>query len=295
MKRIGIIDFDTSHASAFVSRLNHVGVPEDQWVEGARVVVGCPGKSLLAPERIGPETAAIQKLGLPLVGTPEEMLSHRLDAVFVESNSGYQHLERVAFFLERRLPVFVDKPFACTRADAERMIELADRAKAPIFSSSSLRFAPEVVEFVRDKGTAKGLGVAVQGPGPTHPKNPGLFHYGIHAVEMLYTILGPGCEWLTCASSEGSDLVTGVWKDGRIGTVRAIRPGSDFGFTAYLGGQTTYHPVGAGVIYRELLKAIVGMLESGRPPIPPAQTLEIIRFIEEARSSAENHGAPRYL
>ena len=36
MLRLGIVDCDTSHVAAFTARLNHVDVPEDQWIEGAR-------------------------------------------------------------------------------------------------------------------------------------------------------------------------------------------------------------------------------------------------------------------
>src|SRR5262245_61860117 len=52
MIRLGIVDYDTSHASEFTKRLNHVGIAEDQWVEGAKVVAGCPGTSQISPERI---------------------------------------------------------------------------------------------------------------------------------------------------------------------------------------------------------------------------------------------------
>ena len=46
-------------------------------------------------------------------------------------------------------------------------------------------------------------------------------------------------------------------------------------------------------IYRELLKAIVGMLETGKSPIDPAESLELVAFIEKAADSAANHGIPR--
>lgn len=294
MKRIGVIDFDTSHVYQFVSRLNHVGIDKEQWVDGAQVVVGCPGKSEIYPQRILEETAKVQKLGLPLVDTPEEMLKFDLDAVFIESNSGLAHLERAKFFLQEKLPLFVDKPFACGTADAIAMFELADKAGVPIFSSSSLRYAPEVVAL-QQSAAAKNptLGCLAFGPAPTDAKNPGLYHYGIHAVEMLFAAMGPGCQWLSNVASPQADVVTGVWKDGRLGTVRGIRPTAGYGMITFVDGAPTYHAVGTGVIYRELLKAIIGMLETGKPPVDPAETIEIIRFIELAAESDHNHGAPR--
>src|SRR5579862_8238611 len=52
MIRIGLVDFDTSHVEAFTQRFNHLDVAETEWVNGARVVAGCPGDSRIMPERI---------------------------------------------------------------------------------------------------------------------------------------------------------------------------------------------------------------------------------------------------
>ena len=52
MIRLGIVDFDTSHVVAFTQRLNHIEVNEEQWVEGAKIVIGCPGTSIMSPERV---------------------------------------------------------------------------------------------------------------------------------------------------------------------------------------------------------------------------------------------------
>ena len=93
MVKIGIVDFDTSHVVAFTQRINHVGVDSDQWVNGAKVTVGCPGKSLLSPERIPGFTQQMQEYGVPLVDTPEEIIG-QVDAVMIESVDGSVHYDR---------------------------------------------------------------------------------------------------------------------------------------------------------------------------------------------------------
>src|SRR4051812_41767892 len=90
MIRLGMLDFDTSHVVEFATRLNHVGVAEDQWVDGARVVVGCPGESQMMPERISGFREQIAKLGIPLVEQPDEMLG-RVDGMLIESCQGAAH------------------------------------------------------------------------------------------------------------------------------------------------------------------------------------------------------------
>lgn len=291
MIRLGILDFDTSHAVEFTKRLNHVDCPETQWVEGAKVVVGCPGESKLSPERIPGYTEQLKKYGVPLVEKPAEMVG-KVDAMLIEAVDGSVHWERARPFLEAGVPCYVDKPFACSVADAKRMIDLAAKKKLPIFSSSALRYAPEVVEYAADAKRGKLNGCLVYGPASEHERNPGLFHYGIHAVEMLYALMGPGCVRVTCAHEKDADVATGQWRDGRLATVRGNRSGpSTFGFIAFAEKGIKAIDVRTTFIYRELLKKVVATFQSGKPPIDPAETLEIVAFIEAANRSATNHGA----
>jgi predicted dehydrogenase len=293
MIRLGIVDFDTSHAVEFTRRLNHVDIAEDQWVEGARVVAGVPGESKIAPELIPKYTEEMEKYGVTLYDDPADLFG-KVDAVMIESVDGSVHLDRAMPFLKKGMPTFVDKPFACSLADAREMFRVAMESHVPLMSSSSLRYAPEVVAARSVEGTEGALiGVSTYGPAPTQPRNPGLFHYGIHPVEMLFTLMGPGCKRLTCLSEPGADLVSGVWGDGRIGSVRGIRAGArEYGFTLFGEKDVTTQGVGTRFIYRELLKRIVSLFETRQLPIDPRETLEIVAFIEAARESGDAGGAP---
>ena len=80
--RLGIVDCDTSHVVAFTQRLNHVGIAEDQWVDGAQVVAAVPLPSLVSPERVGPFTEQLRGYGVAILERPEELLG-RIDAVLI--------------------------------------------------------------------------------------------------------------------------------------------------------------------------------------------------------------------
>ena len=108
-------------------------------------------------------------------------------------------------------------------ADAKKIAALAAKKKVGVFSSSSLRYATELVAYLADEKRGKILGALAFGPAPYFegksdvPLNPGLYHYGIHAVEILYTLMGPGCVRVSCLHEKDVDVVTGQWKDGRAG------------------------------------------------------------------------------
>lgn len=291
MIRLGIVDFDTSHVVAFTQRLNHIEVGENQWIEGAKIVMGCPGTSLLSPERVPGFTEKLKSYGVPLVDDPTEMIG-QIDGVLIESVDGSVHYERAKPFLEAGVPMFVDKPFTCSLKEAKAIAELAEKNSIPVFSSSSLRYGLEVQEVLakQDEFGAV-LGADAYSPGPVHPRNPGLFHYGIHGLETLYALMGTGCTAVSAASTEGVDVITGAWNGGRIGTVRATRAGAhSYGFSAFCEKKVVSTSINAGAIYGELLKRIVKMFETGKSPVDIRETLEIIAFIEAAAISAKQNG-----
>ena len=137
MLKLGMLDFDTSHVVEFARRLHHKGIAKEQWVDGAEIVVACPGESRIMPDRIPGFKNAIEKLGIPLVDKPTDMIG-RVDGMLIESQQGGVHWERARPFLEAGLPCFIDKPFTCSVADAKKLATLAEEKKVPIFSSSSL-------------------------------------------------------------------------------------------------------------------------------------------------------------
>ena len=292
MIRIGIVDFDTSHAVEFTKRLNHIDIEQLQWVEGAKIVGGVPGQSQLSPEVIPKNIEAMKKYGVPLFDKPEDLYD-KIDAVLIEAVDGSVHLDRAMPFLERGIPMFVDKPFACSLAHAKAMIDLATRKHVPLMSSSSLRYAPEVVKAKSGTETGKLVGATTYGPAPLDPKgrNPGLFHYGIHPVEMLFTLMGPGCERVTCLASPDGEVATGLWSGGRIASIRGLRKGNTpYGFIAFGEKSVVTQGVSPEFIYRELLKQIVNMFTTKEMPIDLRETLEIVAFIEAAKASAEGGG-----
>jgi len=292
--RLGIVDFDTSHVVQFTMRLNHVEIAEEQWIDSeCKVVAGYQGESRITdPERVQEYTDKLVGWGVELVDSPEDLIG-MVDGVLVESQGGKEHLAKARPFLEAGMPVYIDKPFTCSVADATEIARLARENEVPVFSSSSLRYAVEVQEALADAdGLGKVVGASAFSPASLHDENPGLFHYGIHGVETLYAFMGGGCTELSCYFEEGGEVAVGRWADGRVGTVRGTRAGAHaYGFTAWGDKGDKVVRIDPSTIYRELLKRIVQMFETGEAPLDLNITIEIVAFIEAALRSARNGGA----
>ena len=299
--RVGLIGLDTSHAGAFTQLLNDPSRPDH--VPGARVVAAFKGGSPdveASATRVEKFTAELRdKWKIELVDSIDALVS-RVDAVMLTSVDGRVHLAQARPVLAARKPVFIDKPLAASVRDAVEIVRLARGYGTPVFSASSLRFAEEVQAIKRDRRVQTVLGATTWGPGTIEPHHPDLFWYGIHAVEMLYTFMGTGCERVTRTYSAGADLVTGQWRDGRIGVVRTIRTGSApygqvvFGADGVVSALPP-DPAGASAkrsSYYGLLTAVVEFFKTGTPPVLIDETLELMAFMEAADLSKARNGAP---
>jgi Oxidoreductase family, NAD-binding Rossmann fold len=291
--RVGIIGTDTSHVPAFTRLLNGDG-PDH--IAGARVVAAYKGGSADLEEstrRVDQYAEEVRaKYGVEIVPSIEALLG-KVDAVLLTSVDGRVHLAQARPVITAHKPLFIDKPLAATLEDAREIARLAREAGTPWFSSSSLRFGA-----VGSAPAAHALGItgaSTWGPGPFEAHHYlELAWYAIHPVEMLFSIMGPGCIEVTRISGEHEDVIIGRWKDGRLGTVRAIRPYSDYGAVVMRGRETAVvHPTASQAAdYRPLVEEIVKFFTTGHPPVANEETLEIFAFLDSAQKSKEQHGRP---
>lgn len=288
--RVGIIGLDTSHAIAFTKLLNAKDAPPE--LANCRVVAAYPKGSPdieTSVSRVPQYTDDIKKLGVTIAPSIEAMLE-QVDAVMLETNDGRPHLDQIRPVLAAKKPVFVDKPAAGSLADVVAIYREAKEAGVPIFSSSSLRYTPGA-QAIRNGAIGKVVGCDAFSPCSLEQTHPDLFWYGIHGVESLFTVMGTGCKTVTRSSTPGTDVVTGIWNDGRIGTFRGIRAGKR-GYGGMAFGEKENRPIGDYAGYRPLVVEIVRFFRTGQPPVTAEETIEIYAFMEAADESKRRGGAP---
>jgi hypothetical protein len=295
--RVGIIGADVSHVIQFTRILNDPSDPEH--IAGARVVAAYKGGSpdiVSSRTRVEGYSERLSKdYGVEIV--PDiPTLCAKVDAVLLESGDGRIHLAQARLVFAARKPVFIDKPLASTLEDAREIARLAKAADVPWFSSSALRFN-DIVTRMKAPDT---FAVGVWGPGPMEEHHYlDLSWYAIHPIEMLYTLMGTGCEEVTRISGgdfqSGSDVVVGRWKDGRVGTARILRPSGGYGAVVFRPGKIMQSPADFPFSYAPLVKQIVTFFQTRKPPVPNEETLEIFAFLDAAQRSKESGGKPMRL
>jgi hypothetical protein len=283
--KVGMVGLDTSHCEVFAKMLH------DQEFEyhlpGVRIVGAYPGGSAQfskSRERVQGYTDTLHKVyGVKLYNSLATLVD-AVDAIFLESVDGRQHPEQFDQLAVGK-PVFIDKPFAVSAADARTIIHKAQATHTPIMSCSSLRYAAGIAELI--SADEKVVAGETFGPALLLDDFPGLFWYGIHSAEVLSALMGTGCKQVQCMERGDMDIVIGDWVDGRLGLMRGTRVGtSQFGCVVHTTqGVKCSLAQATPPSYYLMLREILPFFRSGVSPIDIEETYEITAFLEAAEQS----------
>lgn len=291
--KLGIVGTDTSHVIAFTKVLNDPSSKD--YIPGVKIVAAYKGGSKdleSSYTRVDKFAAELEKDWKIEIVPDIDTLCQKVDAVLLESVDGRKHLEQAKIIIKHKKPMFIDKPLAATLEDAREIARLAKAAGVPWFTASSLRWN-SMVDAAKLPNTNA---VFTWGPGPVDKSHHlDLAWYAIHPIEMLYAVMGPGCVEVTRMEADGGDVVTGKWKDGRIGTVRTNRPYSTYGIVAFTKDKVVQSDPNAKTSYNLMLKEIVNFFQTHKLPVSNEESLEVFAFMDAALRSKQAGGKPMPL
>ncbi|MFH0963133.1 MAG: Gfo/Idh/MocA family oxidoreductase [Planctomycetota bacterium] len=284
--RLGIVGLD-GHGSAFAEKVNG----RRPALKGARVVAAISFPSVMVSRAVlRDKVEKTRSLGIEIVKSPDA-LAQRVDGILILHDDGAQHLALAKLFARFRKPLFVDKPFEASARKAAALVALCRSHRTPLFSASSLRFSREIEMVLSDNAAGPILSAMTYAPYVVRPTMPGWIYYACHAVEPLYTLMGPRCREVRCLMSPSGPVAVGTWADGRVGIARAVAKGEhSYGFTVWRKKRTLSASVRTEFIYAELLKRILTFVKTRLSPVPPSESAETVAFMEAANKSMANKG-----
>jgi predicted dehydrogenase len=192
--------------------------------------------------------------------------------------------------VEAGLPVFVDKPLALTVADLGTFIGWR-RAGARILSSSGLRYAPELDTLLPISSQIGALRWISALSCKTWER------YGIHLLEPVFRIVGPGFVSIRLESSAGLEVAHLIHSSGAEVTLPVVKDGgATFGTMHVVGtaGQTTFKFSDTYTGFRRQLVSFIDYVRSGVEPYPFAETVELMAVLI-AGITSKNEGGRRVL
>lgn len=288
LRRVGVVGIDSSHLPEFARRLR---VLQEAGAAQVRVThYWTDGEHDMPAQQVEQWRLRAEAEGVVAAGTLQEMLE-AVDGVMVLGVSGHKHAAQALPALERGLPTYIDKPLACTLEDAQRILDAARRTRTPCYSASSLRFADEAQQIDRER-LGELVAIDAFGPGELHPTMSCTFFYGVHTVEMVDTLWGPGVARARAVARRDRQLIDLEYRDGRYAHLRLERSGAyDFGATVH--GKKSVHQfrVNFTHVYDRLVERLAWFFQTGEAPVPLRDIVENIAVMEAIDRSIARDGA----
>ncbi|OCT12204.1 oxidoreductase [Paenibacillus pectinilyticus] len=220
-----------------------------------------------------------------IVSKPEDVIGH-VDAVMITTDKGHEHVERCRPFVEAGLPIFVDKPLVDNEPDLKQFQRWV-RDGARIMSSSCMRYCKEFMPY---RTSIHSLG-QLRFTSITTCKS--WERYGIHALESIYPILGPGFISAQNTGTKERNIV--LFKHRTHGDVAVIAIDDMYGShgmlqlcgtsaSAAVTAQDTFYS------FKAQLEAFNSYLRTGERPFPFQETEELMRMVIAGIRSREEGG-----
>jgi predicted dehydrogenase len=220
-----------------------------------------------------------------VVAKPTDVIG-QVDAVIVATDKGHEHVERCRPFVEAGLPIFVDKPLVDNEADL-KIFRKWVKGGAKILSSSCMRYAKE---FAPWRASTKSLG-ELRFAAITTPKS--WERYGIHALEAIYPILGPG---FLSARNTGTKDRNVVHLKHRSGADAVVVATADMygglGLLQLCGTKSSVQVAfqDSFFAFKSQLAAFADYLRTGALPFPFEETVELMKLVVAGIRSREEGG-----
>lgn len=280
--KIAIVGIENSHATHMIEYLN---VTTQRKRAEVVALIGDDDAHMAELMELGGITQRLD--GLRQAQPSERQDQSSWDALIVTNRNGGLHAQYAIPFLEAGVPVWVDKPLACSTGDAKLIIDAATRSGAPLTSYSPLRWVVPVDDLVRAKTDLGPLqALTVIGPADPQSEYGGIFFYGIHCADIAQRIV-PG-EPTDLQVTQARDCVIIRYRcDQTDVTLQLVKPDDhrQVPFHCTLTGRhgvaSTDIALGPGYVVPGI-ETFLGMLDSGKPPVPYAEILRAITVIEAA-------------
>jgi hypothetical protein len=274
------------HGTAFASTFNGFDESEVRkydWtfvrarkrIEGARVV------KIWDQERVWAQRLAAA-CDIPTVcRTPEECSAGVDLAILVDDGSG-EHSKYAIHPLRAGVPTFCDKPLAMNACGAKAVADLARETGTPFMSASSLRFVPDILRL---RAQLPELGPVYLAQAVCANE---LIYYGIHALSMVYAVLGGGAVSAVNVGQPGLNVVRIRFADHRdvvlmVGERQWMRSGYQISLFGKQGWRTVKPDLSD--LYWYLLKAVLDYVRTGEESVPIEEEVEVIAALEAGKRS----------
>ena len=216
------------------------------------------------------------KFGVQRMASIEELVEKSDYIVVLSPDHPQFHEELCQIPLRSGKRVYVDKTFAPDAATARRIFAIAKESGTPVFSSSALRFADEVMAAdVRPEDVDFITAVA--------PGEPDI--YLIHLLEPLVRFLGSEAVRVMSVGTQQTPAWVIEFADGRKAFGTQYRQAVSWTFHIHKKDQTVVEIPACNRFFESFLEQMVDFFRTGDVKVDPEETVAVMELREKARTA----------
>jgi hypothetical protein len=246
------LDYKVAYAYAEIEKSPVDGVTTDEWCE---------------------------KFGVERINTIKELVEKSDYIIILAPSNPETHLRlcEEAFKYAKGKRMYIDKTFAPNYETACKIFELAKENDITCFSTSALRYSPDLINNLGEKNLA------------TYYAGSNLVEYIIHQVESIVKFYGIGASKIKCEVDGEVHKFEVAYKDGRLGRINFKKDYADYIEVERHSGKIDTISLSGG-FFTGLTKAIIDFFETGKIDFDVNEILEVMKIRDALLISKENIG-----
>jgi len=283
MFRLGIIGTENSHALAFSKIIN---LPDP--ITGKRLYPDAKVIGAFGPDEKTAQ-AIVDEAGADFVAASPEDFHGKVDAMIITNRKGSLHKQYAMPFIEKGLPMFIDKPFTSCPKEAEELITAAKKSGSKIAAGSACKLAYDVLILQKDVrqliASNKFVSSSINFPADTSSEYDGFYFYAPHLVEMSLKIFGPGLKSVITTEKNNSRLC--IWRYDNFDISLHFAKDVPSSATIYAKSGVIMRNIDIFMIYDQGVRQFMHMLRTGEMPETYEEIIRPVQIIAAIEESAK--------
>ena len=284
MYKIGIIGTENSHAMAFAKIINLPDPVTGKLLYPDARVVGVygPDKSTAQP--------IIDEAGADFMAESPDEFFGKADAMLITNRKGSLHAGYAMPFIEKGMPLFIDKPFTSCVKEAEKLIEAAKKSGSKLSGGSGCKLSYDVLMLQNSVRSLTASGNMVSGSmnfaADPDSEYDGFFFYSPHLTEMALTVFGYHVRSVFTRENKGSRI--SIWRyDGYDVSLHYSKDTSASSAVIYAKNGNIMRNIDISMIYRHEVDHFIHMLRTGEMREPYENLVIPVRMIAAVEESVK--------
>ena len=208
--RIGILGSESTHAMQFAKFYN---LPDPE--SGKARYEDIRVTAVMGDAESAGETA--RQAQIPRIVESAQEMADTVDAVMITSRRGSQHLAQARPFIEKGMPLFMDKPFTSDVEEAKALASAIIAAGCPVLGGSGCKYSDGIQYLKSRVAELRGEGKlrSAEMDFTLVPDSPydGFWFYASHLVEICMEVFGADIRAVQAMKTEKTVIANVCYSD----------------------------------------------------------------------------------